>query len=1108
MAIIKSSTDKEKIINSLYFKKELGVNVNDQSTKSITLEYFTIINKIINHYTKHNNKSTKEENKSAIIITETISSTLRGLDLNFKSEPYKEKSFFEKVSFFLSTAKSVVRATSIDTSIEFINTYKENLNKLNELSKETDELKKKLAGKQNAYIYDTKEINVDEAYENELYKLFTQYPEYKQAKDEFDRLKSEETQKIEQMNNLVLELNTFRQYILDEFNPIVLELLDLLEENELNFKKEYMEISEKLHQKIDYSFKSTSSKEIKKTEKLLKWDELKNCIEILEKDNILLDNEIDKIIGNEFFKNYINNELRDFNTIKSKLNSLIKQNEIIITKLPKIQKDIELENLKKELKSLESKLQELVEQKTEYLNDIEEFNREYNLHLGEIIKNILNLKKEILYKKTIKQQKKKEKYQEDIKTFEDTKETIVELKSTISELEDALDSIDENDENYKELSEAYNELKEELEKLEDELELQEEELEKTKEFIEDETIEQEYEEVKSHYEEFENEYKHTKESFENSIQLNEDDKKELKLLYTRGIVFFHLYSVPDELKIDIVINSLKVKCSKKDIADVKNILDLFEKYLKYENSIENIKDIKLLEERIKKYKKDIETIKADIKDIHEDETYQSILEIEDRNNYFEELKNELEIEEIKLSNELKSLKIELGLVQTLTPHQNEVYTQIIEKIENIFNHDNNDDNIISISGSAGVGKTFLIIKIIEYLTENNIALVVTTPTHKALSVITDSLHKYDINNIETKTLHSFLQLKVDIDEKTGSKVFQIDEKNKEKNETGVLIIDESSMVGKDLFHFIKEYISQGKIKAVLFVGDPYQLPPVNSEENSIFELENLYSLKEIIRQQKDSYIISIATQIRDCIINQDFSLGIEDFFKDDFKGLKVFSNQDEFLNHFFTNDSEYWYSKNQIIADYTNKSVDRYNFIARERYWDDRGVLNPKQIEPNDIVVFQEAVLDGDKVVFHNGSITKVKKVSQEYDNKLDLLYWLCEDEKESKFKIINNIDQNKYQLLLESKIKEAKNATNGYEKKLKWIEYYKLKDQYASIKFNYSSTIHKLQGSTYETVFIDLRKMQSLYKDSENTDREFLYRLLYVAVTRASKDINILKNI
>ena len=412
MAIIRSLNNQNKTINSLYPKREIGIiDTYDQSTKSITLEYFTIINKIINHYTKHNNESTKEKKKSEIIITETISSTLRGLDLNFKSEPYKEKSFFEKVSFFLSITKDAIRTSKIDNVVEHFNALKEMLNKLNEL-------KKKIA-----YSNDIKVSKEEISYENDLNEFFKKYPEYKQAIDEFDRLKSEKTQKIEQMNNLVLELNNFRQYILDEFNPIVLELLDLLEENELNLKKEYMEISEKLHQKIDYSFKSTSSKEIKKTEKLLKWDELRNCIEILEKDNILLDNEIDKIIGNEFFKNYINYELRYFNTIKSKLNSLIKQNEIIITKLPKIQKDIELENLKKELKSLESKLQELVEQKTEYLNDIEEFNREYNLHLGEIIKDILNLKKEILYKRTIKQQTQKVKYQEDIQTFQNTKET-------------------------------------------------------------------------------------------------------------------------------------------------------------------------------------------------------------------------------------------------------------------------------------------------------------------------------------------------------------------------------------------------------------------------------------------------------------------------------------------------------------------------------------------------------------------------------------------------------------------------------------------------------------------------------------------------------------
>ena len=466
-------------------------------------------------------------------------------------------------------------------------------------------------------------------------------------------------------------------------------------------------------------------------------------------------------------------------------------------------------------------------------------------------------------------------------------------------------------------------------------------------------------------------------------------------------------------------------------------------------------------------------------------------------------------EENSLNKIIEDLKIKLGLnsseIQTLTTHQNEIYDNVITKINNIFNQTKDEDNRISISGSAGVGKTFLIIKIIQYLKENEFELMVTTPTHKSLSVITNNLHKYKINDISTKTLHSFLQLKLEIDERTGSKIFVIDEKNKEQNTTEVLIVDESSMIGNDLFDFINQSIAQGKIKVVLFVGDPYQLPPVNSEKNTIFELKNSYFLEEIIRQKKDSYIIDIATRIRDCIINQDFSLKIEEFFQGRFNDLKLFTHKDDFLNHFFKNDTEYWYTKNQIIADYTNKSVDMYNIIARKRYWSDRGILNPKEIEIDDIVVFQEAVLDGEKVIYQNGSITKVKKLNQGYDNELGLSFWLCEDEYERKFNIVNHLSSDKYQHMLETKIKEAKNAKAGYEKKIKWTEYYKLKEKYASIKFNYSSTVHKLQGSTYDTVFIDIRKMQSLYKYSNNIEKEFLYRLLYVAVTRASKNINIL---
>ena len=322
-----------------------------------------------------------------------------------------------------------------------------------------------------------------------------------------------------------------------------------------------------------------------------------------------------------------------------------------------ISKMKEKEDLKKELKSLESKLQELVEQKTEYLNDIEEFNREYNLHLGELIKEILNLKKEILYKKTIKQQKQKVKYQEDIQTFQESKETIDELKSTIGELEDALESIDEDDENYDELIKAYRELKVEIKKLEDELELQEEELEKAKEFIEDETIEQEYEEVKSHYEEFESEYEHIKESIENSLTLNEEEKKELKSLYKQAARLCHPDIVPDELKEKAheLMQKLNDAYSKKDISKVKEILHSLQNGTSFEVSSETIEDKELIRAKIKEYLKNIETIQSEIEEIKEDETYQTIVTLDDWDGYFEELRGGLEAEKGRLEEEAREV---------------------------------------------------------------------------------------------------------------------------------------------------------------------------------------------------------------------------------------------------------------------------------------------------------------------------------------------------------------------------------------------------------------------------------------------------------------------
>lgn len=255
--------------------------------------------------------------------------------------------------------------------------------------------------------------------------------------------------------------------------------------------------------------------------------------------------------------------------------------------------DKELSSLKLELKSLEAKLQECLLEKQEYLSDIEAFNREYNLRLGELIKEILHLRKEIAYKKTIKQSKLKAHYKENLDTFEETKKTIEELKKTMKELEDALEEIDEEDENFDELSSTYKELQEALHILEEDLELQEEELENAKEFIEDESIEKEYEEVKAQFEEYGDEYEQIKES--------------------------------------------------------QRILASLESGSGFELTSDSINDKELLKAKIEEYKNNIAQTEAEIETIKEDDTYQTIFKLDDWDVYFETIKNELkeEIERLK-----------------------------------------------------------------------------------------------------------------------------------------------------------------------------------------------------------------------------------------------------------------------------------------------------------------------------------------------------------------------------------------------------------------------------------------------------------------------------
>ena len=315
--------------------------------------------------------------------------------------------------------------------------------------------------------------------------------------------------------------------------------------------------------------------------------------------------------------------------------------------------DSEVLGLKLELKSLEKKLQSLSQERTEYLNDIEEFNTQYNIHVGDITRNILNLKKDILYKQTQQQKKLKDKYKEDIQIYQDSKDTIEEIKEAIKELEELLKDIDENDENYDEIIRTYNDLKKELSNLEDDLINQEIELKKTKEDLQDDVLFKNYEEAKTSYEEFHYEYENIKEKQSDRLELKDEDIKELKIMWKKACRLCHPDIVTDELKVKAneIMQSLNDAYSRRDINKVKQILLNLENGLVFEVSSDKIDNKEILKSKIEEFKQNIIDIQEEIENIKSDDTFRTISNLENWDEYFEELKNELKAEEIRLEKE-------------------------------------------------------------------------------------------------------------------------------------------------------------------------------------------------------------------------------------------------------------------------------------------------------------------------------------------------------------------------------------------------------------------------------------------------------------------------
>lgn len=443
----------------------------------------------------------------------------------------------------------------------------------------------------------------------------------------------------------------------------------------------------------------------------------------------------------------------------------------------------------------------------------------------------------------------------------------------------------------------------------------------------------------------------------------------------------------------------------------------------------------------------------------------------------------------------------------LTPHQLEVFEEITNKIkDNLSRRVSNiplSDRFLSLTGAAGTGKSYLTSAIVDEI-DNSLPvgqydIQITAPTHKALKVMTEMLfYSYNIG-VNCSTIHSFLNIKQSYDYETGAEIFTVDRAKDKVNRASLLVVDESSMVSNELFDFILEIVKKGYVHTVLFIGDQFQLLPVNESSNNVFRLKNQYKLTKIVRQAKNSAIIELATKIRVCIANEEYE-DLRDILENtpNSEDIKFFESKKEFLEDFCK--TENWHEEDKILASFRNNDVDSFNNVLRRRFWKEQKIDNPQYLISNDKIRFKKPSYDMftddyPRVIFQNGEEVKISEAKLIFDEELKIYFWECLAVDRSPFTFFRVIDPNsmtKFNDILNDYAYSAKTRNFPFNMEW-WDKYFKLRDSFSDIQYSFASTIHKLQGSTYESAYIDLASLL----DNRSISKDFLFRLVYVAITR-----------
>lgn len=384
-----------------------------------------------------------------------------------------------------------------------------------------------------------------------------------------------------------------------------------------------------------------------------------------------------------------------------------------------------------------------------------------------------------------------------------------------------------------------------------------------------------------------------------------------------------------------------------------------------------------------------------------------------------------------------------------------------------------------LTGSPGTGKSFLInyfsnkvlkpyLDLQQSLDEYALApsIFFTATTNKAAAVLSEFLQR------PCETIHSFLGLKVNEDYETGEMTLKRSP-NSFVQENKIIFIDECSMINKALWDYIHQLTYECKI---IYVGDKYQLGPVKEGISPVFK-HNLptIELTTPVRNADSPALMELCEQFKETVRTGVFKPiktvpGVIDWYDADAFEKEVQNCFKESL-------------LNQRLVAYSNRCVIGYNsYILNYRH--------TTEFTVGENYVVASAHRDQD----HKYLPVETECIISRLGPEDDIFYqnYVFRGHRA----IIKTKSLGSYEVVIAKDYLEVVGALKAYAKSKDWRNYFKLKEFILDLRPRDACTTHKAQGSTLDTVFVDLSDI------SRCTIKEETARLLYVAFSRAKKRI------